>query len=139
MFDPRDFLNSIPVAGGLLSNLWGDPDQEAHQRSYRQAQEQMAKQRAYQMQARTNMMNQGAAAFGPANQMLGQMMGQRGPGAQALDLSQILKNPMGGQQQNDIREAAFGGGQVPGNPQMMGRNNMNNAFMNMHPSKKIRG
>lgn len=100
----RGFMNSLPVAGGVFSSIWGDPKQEAHQQSFDDAERQLAQQRAYQMDSRSNMMSQGALAFGPRNQMMGQMMGQQGP---AMDLSQILKNPMSQQQQQDIRSSAF--------------------------------
>lgn len=112
----RNLFNNLPIVGGLTSSIWGDPDQERVQDAYKQSQQDLAKQRAYNMDARTNMMNQGALAFGPRNQMLGQMMGMQGP---AMDLSQILKNPMSQAQQDDIRNSAFpqqptgGGFQVP--------------------------
>lgn len=112
----RSIGNSLPFTGGITSSIWGDPSQEKHQRSFDQAKQMLDKQRAYNMDARGNMLNQGALAFGPRNQMLGQMMGQRGPDAQAMDLSQILKNPMGQAQQDDIRNAAFGGGGSPQQP-----------------------
>ncbi len=104
----RKFLNSIPIQGGITSALWGDPTQEAVQDAYGSAQGEMAKNRAYMMDARMNAMNQGALAFGPRNQMLGQMMGQTGPNAQAMDLAPMLKNPMPQAMQNDIRRQAFG-------------------------------
>lgn len=100
----RNFGNSLPFVGGMMSSIWGDPEQEAAQRAYRQAQEAMKKQRFYNMEARNNMMSQGKLAFGPRNEMLGQMMGQQGP---AMNLDYILKNPMGLEQQADIRAAAF--------------------------------
>ncbi len=117
MFDfGRKFLNSLP-GGGVLSSLWGDPSQEAHQRSFEQAQKQLAMQRSNQMDARMNAMNQGALAFGPRNQMLGEMMG-KGPGQNAMDLGPMLQNPLPQGQQQDIRQAAFGS-QAPGAPPPM--------------------
>lgn len=104
----RNLVNSLPVVGGLTSQLWGDPDQEAMQDAFKQSQQDLAKQRAYNMDARMNAMKQGALAFGQRNQMLGQMMGQRGPNAQAMDLGPMLQNPMSPAQQQDIRSSAFG-------------------------------
>lgn len=101
----RNLFNSLPVTGGITSALWGDPNQEAMQRGFQQSREELARQRAYQMDSRMNAMGQAASAFGPRNQMLGQMMGMGGP---AYDLSQILKNPMTNRQQDEIRDAAFG-------------------------------
>lgn len=102
----RQFLNNLP-GGSVLSNLWGDPSQEAHQRSFEEAQRMMEQQRANQIDGRMNAMGQGALAFGPRNQMLGEMMG-KGPNSQAIDLNPMLQNPMPNQQQADIRQAAFG-------------------------------
>src|SRR4029450_2503522 len=98
----RKFFNSMPLVGGITSNIWGDPSQEAHQRSCEQSGEDLAKQRAYMMDARMNAMNQGALAFGPRNQMLGQMMGQSGT---AMDLSQMLQNPINMAQAHEISNA----------------------------------
>lgn len=104
----RKFINGLPIVGGITSNLWGDPSQEAMQQAFGDARQQMATNRAYNMEGRTNAMNQAALAFGPRNQMLGQMMGQRGPNAQAMDLTPMLQNPMSPSMQGDIRQAAFG-------------------------------
>jgi hypothetical protein len=101
----RKFINSLPIAGGITTSLWGDPSQEGVQDAYKHAQEEQAKQRSYMMDARMNAMNQGALAFGPRNQMLGQMMGQQGP---LMDLGPMMQNPMSAAQQNDIRTQAFG-------------------------------
>lgn len=104
----RKFMNTMPISGGLTTALWGDPSQEGVQDAYSQAQQMMAQQRSGMMDSRMNAMNQAALAFGPRNQMLGQMMGQRGPGAQAMDLAPMLKNPMSPELQGSIRQAAFG-------------------------------
>ncbi len=101
----RRFINGLPVVGGITSSLWGDPSQEAHQKSFDQAQGMLSQQRANMMDTRMNAMNQGALAFGPRNEMLGQMMGQQGP---AFDLAPMMQNPMPQNMQNDIRTAAFG-------------------------------
>lgn len=101
----RKFINGLPIVGGITSNLWGDPSQEAVQKAYGQAQEDQAKQRAYMMDARMNAMGLGMQAFGPRNEMLGQMMGKQGP---LMDLNKMAINPMGSAQQQDIRTAAFG-------------------------------
>jgi hypothetical protein len=108
----RSLVNSLPIVGGITSSLWGDPAQEGVQDAYKKAQEEQEKQRAYMMQGRMNAMNQGALAFGPRNQMLGEMMG-KGPGQNAMDLGPMLRNPMPQQQQNDIRTAAFGSTMSP--------------------------
>ena len=115
----RSFLNSLP-GGGVLSSLWGDPSQEAHQKSYEQAQRMIQQQRSNQMDARMNAMNQGALAFGPRNQMLGQMMGQRGPDAQAMNLAPMLQNPLPISQQQDIRKGAYGSAPPANAPPGMG-------------------
>lgn len=101
----RKFINGLPVVGGVTTNLWGDPSQEAVQRAFGQVRQDMDRQRAFNMDARMNAMNQGALAFGPRNEMLGQMMGKQGP---AMDLAPMLQNPMPYQQQQSIRQAAFG-------------------------------
>lgn len=116
-FDPRRFFNSLPVAGGLLSSIWGDPGQEAHQAAMRQAQEMLKGYRNDQMDSRMNAMTQGAQAFGPRNDMLGQMMGQQGP---AMDLAPMMQNPMSPGMQNGIRAAAFGGNAPPGDGRNVG-------------------
>ncbi len=108
----RKFINSLPGVGGMATTLWGDPSQEAHQRSFEQAREEQEKMRAYLMDARMNAMNQGALAFGPRNQMLGEMLG-KGPGQNAMDLGPMLQNPMTQAQQNDIRQQAFGNTNTP--------------------------
>lgn len=113
MFDfGRKFLNSLPLTGGITSALWGDPNQEAHQKSFEQVQEDLKRQRYDMMGGRMNAMNQGAMAFGPRNQMLGEMMG-KGPGQDAMNLQPMLQNPMPAGMQNRIREDAFGGKPPP--------------------------
>ncbi len=116
----RSFLNALPIQGALTSALWGDPSQEAHQKSFDQAQQMMAGQRSNMMDARMNAMNQGALAFGPRNQMLGQMMGQQGPNAQAMNLAPMMQNPMTPQHQAGIRQAAFGSAPPTSAPPGMG-------------------
>ena len=101
----RRFINGLPGVGGIMSNLWGDPGQEGVQQAFERAQQMQREQRANMMQGRMNAMNQAALAFGPRNDMLGQMMGQQGP---AMNLAPMLQNPMPQNQQNSIREAAFG-------------------------------
>lgn len=104
----RSFINSLPGVGGITASLWGDPAQEGVQKSFAEAQKQMAAQRSGLMDARMNAMNQAALAFGPRNAMLGQMMGQHGPNPQAMDLTPMLQNPMPQSMQQDIRQQAFG-------------------------------
>lgn len=103
----RSFLNKLPFTGGLTTSLWGDPSQENTAQVYDQAQQQMAQQRSGMMDSRMNAMNQGALAFGPRNQMLGEMMG-KGPGQNAMDLAPMMQNPMSPELQGNIRQAAFG-------------------------------
>ena len=109
----RSFVNALPGVGGITTALWGDPSQEGVQDAYKQSRDDMAKQNAYQMMARMNAMNQGALAFGPRNAMLGQMMGQKGPNPQAMDLTPMLQNPMSQMQQQSIGQAAFGDRGLP--------------------------
>lgn|SRR5512139_34234 len=113
----RNLAGGLPFVGGMFKGIFGDPEQEAMQRAYEEARKQMAQQREFNMDGRMNAMNQGALAFGPRNQMLGQMMGQRGPGAQAFDLAPMLQNPMSDAHQASIRNNAFGnpGSQPPTN------------------------
>lgn len=113
----RSFINTIPGIGGLTTSLWGDPSQEAHQQSFQQARQMMDQQRSGMMDARMNAMNQGALAFGPRNQMLGQMMGGQGP---LMDLAPMLKNPMPTNMQGNIRQAAFGSAPPQAAPPGMG-------------------
>lgn len=101
----RKFINNLPFVGGAASSLWGDPNQEAHQEAYQQARRMLMQNRANMMDGRMNAMRQGSLAFGPRNEMLGQMMGQQTP---ALNLNPMLKNPMPSAMQTDIRDAAFG-------------------------------
>jgi len=133
----RKFLNSLPGAGGVLSSLWGDPSQEAHQRSFEEAQRMMREQRSNMMDARMNAMGQGALAFGPRNQMLGQMMGQEGP---AMDLNPMLQNPMPQNMQTDIRTAAFGAAPPPNAPPGMGggQAKVGGAFTGVGPQNPYR-
>lgn len=115
----RSFLNKMPFTGGLTSSLWGDPAQEDVQQSFDQAQQMMAQQRSGMMDSRMNAMNQGALAFGPRNQMLGEMMG-KGPGQNAMDLDPMLQNPMSAAMQGDIRQQAFGSAPPQNAPPMAG-------------------
>ncbi len=103
----RGLINKIPIYGPIASAVWGDPSQEAHQKSLQKTKEEQERERAYDMEARMNAMNQGALAFGPRNQMLGEMMGM-GKGQNLMDLSPMMRNPMPQGQQNDIRQKAFG-------------------------------
>lgn len=111
----RKFINGLPLVGGVASSLWGDPSQEAVQKSFEEAQQLMAKQRANMMGTRMNAMNQGALAFGPRNQMLGEMMG-KGQGQNLMDLGPMLQNPMPQNMQDDIRNQAFGIAPTSGKP-----------------------
>lgn len=115
----RGLINKIPIYGGIASAVWGDPGQEDHQKSMAHAQREEEKMRAYMMDARMNAMNQGAMAFGPRNEMLGEMMG-KGQGQNAMDLAPMLQNPMPQNMQNDIRTTAFGGA-PPQQPPPMGQ------------------
>ena len=126
----RKFINSLPGVGGLTSSLWGDPSQEAVQKSYEEAQKQLAIQRANQMGGRMNAMNQAALAFGPRNQMLGEMMGM-GKGQNLMDLGPMLQNPMPQNQQDDIRNQAFG--MAPNQPKPT-----TGAFMGTGPNNPYR-
>jgi hypothetical protein len=108
----RNFLNGIPFVGGMFKGLLGDPEHEAMQRAMAEAKEVLTRERAFSMQGNVNAMNQGALAFGPRNEMLGEMMG-KGPGQNAMDLGPMLQNPMPMGQQEEIRAAAFGAPEQP--------------------------
>lgn len=99
MGDPRSFMNSLPVAGGLFESLWGSPEQEAHQKSMEQAKQAMFQYRPWAMDAGMNVMNNQAAAFGPMQQLIGQMYGN---GAQ-MDFGKIIQNPFSAEHQANIR------------------------------------
>lgn len=110
----RKFVNSLP-GGGVFASLWGDPSQEAHQKSFEEAQRMLKDRRSDMMDSRMNAMNQAALAFGPRNQMLGEMMGM-GKGANAMNLAPMLQNPMAPGMQQDIRKQAFGNAPPPNAP-----------------------
>lgn len=114
----RGAINKIPIYGGVASAIWGDPSQEAHQESFQKARGMLDMNRADQMDSRMNAMNQGALAFGPRNQMLGEMMG-KGPGQELMNLDPMLQNPMTQGMQDRIRQQAFGRPQAPGAPPPM--------------------
>lgn len=113
----RNTLNSIPFVGGLFKGILGDPEHEAMQRAMEEAKQVLTRERAFNMEGRTNAMNQGALAFGPRNEMLGEMMG-KGPGQNAMDLAPMMQNPMPQMQQDEIRAAAFGPPEQPQQPPM---------------------
>ncbi len=115
----RNLAGGLPFVGGMFKGIFGDPEQEAMQRAYEQAQQQMAMQRNNMMDSRMNAMGQGALAFGPRNQMLGEMMG-KGPNSNAMDLSPMMQNPMSPSMQGSIRQAAFGSAPPQNAPPGMG-------------------
>ncbi len=98
----RSGMNSIPIVGGLTSSIFGDPDQEDHQANLERAQAQINGYRPQAMQGRMNAMNQGALAFGPLNQLMGQMYGK---GAMQ-NMKPMMQNPM--DPNNNSYRSAFG-------------------------------
>jgi hypothetical protein len=117
-FSIRRFGNSIPVAGGFLSSIWGDPDKEKHQRSIEQAGQQIAQYRPELMNSRMNSISQMAGAFEPMNQLMQQMYGGGKPGAGPtggmMDIQSMINNPMTQGMQDQMYQAAFGRGAPPG-------------------------
>lgn len=95
----RSFLNSLPIAGGIFEGLFGSPEQEAHARELARVK---AAYEAYRPEMQANrfgaMQNQ-SAAFGPMQQLMGQMYG---PGAQ-MDFSKIVQNPFANSQNPKMR------------------------------------
>lgn len=83
------FWNELPLVGGLLGGIFGNPEEEAHQKALQQARQDMYKYRPEAMDARMNAMGTMSHAFEPVNNMMGQAYG---PGAQQ-DWSQLIKNP----------------------------------------------
>lgn len=96
-------MNSIPIVGGLSTAIFGDPNQEAHQQQLAQNKADIAAYRPEVLRARLNAMNQGALAFNPLNNLMGQMYGQ---GAQ-MDMKQMMQNPFA--TSNRSYKDAFGG------------------------------
>jgi hypothetical protein len=106
MGDARSFFNSLPVAGGLFESLWGSPEQEAKQKAMAEAQQAMFAYRPVAMDARLGAMNNMSAAFGPMQQLMGQMYG---PAAQT-DMSKLIGNPFSEQAQAEMLAKAQGPG-----------------------------
>jgi hypothetical protein len=72
----RRGLNSVPIAGGVFSSIWGDPDQEAHAAAMEQAAKQYEQYRPLAADARFQAFNNMSAAFGPMQQLMAQMYGK---------------------------------------------------------------
>lgn len=98
----RSFVNSLPVVGGVFESIWGSPEQEAKQAAMEQAKQAMFAYRPMAMDTRMNAMQNSAAAFGPMQQLMGQMYGQ---GAQT-DMSKLISNPFPDRMQDDMRQMA---------------------------------
>lgn len=96
------FWNEIPLVGGLLGGIFGNPEQEAHEKALKRAQQEMFQYRPEALDARMNAMHSMAGAFGPANNMMGQMYGS---GAQ-MDVGSMIQNPFSPEAQARMRAMA---------------------------------
>jgi hypothetical protein len=111
-FSLRRLVNSIPVVGGIGSSIWGDPDQEAHQKAMKRASGQAAQYRPELMNSRMNAISQMSQAFEPMNQMMQQVYGGgqpgKGPTGGMMDIEAMTQNPMSQGMQDQMYQSAFG-------------------------------
>lgn len=96
------FWNEIPVVGGLLGGIFGNPEEDAHQKALKQARQDMYAYRPEAMQANMNVMGNMAHAFEPMNNMMGQAYG---PQAQ-MDWSKMVQNPFSADAQSRMMQQA---------------------------------
>lgn len=108
----RSITNSLPIVGGLSSAIFGDPNQEDHQKQMEAAAQRIKQYRPMAMQGRMNAMNQGSLAFNPLNELMSQMYG---PGARQ-DIQGMNKNPLPRQEQDRAYMEAFGHPAPPSAP-----------------------
>lgn len=97
------FWNELPVVGGLAGAIFGNPEQEAHQKQMAAARQAMMAYRPQAMQSRMNAMGNMSHAFTPMNNLMGQMYGS---GSQ-MDFGKTLANPFSQQMQEGMMEQAF--------------------------------
>lgn len=86
--------------GNLWDSIFGNDEEEAHQKALKQAQQKMLAYRPEIMNARMQGMGQMAHAFVPINNML---TSAYGPSA-AFDMSKIVQNPFAGIPQQKPRD-----------------------------------
>lgn len=103
------FWNELPLVGGLAGAIFGNPEQEAHQKALAQAAKKMMEYRPYAMDTRMNIMGNMAHAFEPMNNMMGQMYGQ---GAM-MPIQQTIQNPFPQQMQEGMRNEAADAARKP--------------------------
>ncbi len=90
---PLDMLgisgSQLPVIGGMFT----DPAEEAAQQKLREISAEYKRMRPIYNQAMGQSLQQQLGAYGPANQMLGQMHGMA-PGQGVVDLQALGQNPL---------------------------------------------
>ena len=96
------FWNELPVVGGLLGGIFGNPEEEAHQKALHKAQQEMYQYRPELMQVRMNTMGQMSHAFEPMNNLMAQAYG---PQAQ-FDIQSMVKNPFSQDAQDRMYQQA---------------------------------
>jgi hypothetical protein len=108
----RRMINSVPIFGPIAKTIFGDPDQEAHERAMKQAADEMSANRVGMMESRVGSMQNMAQAFEPMNQMMQQMYGGgatgKGPNGGMLDLQAMAQNPFTQGMQDNMYQSAFG-------------------------------
>jgi hypothetical protein len=114
----RRMINSVPIFGPIAKTIFGDPDQEAHERAMKQASNEMSANRVGMMESRVGSMQNMAQAFEPMNQMLQQMYGGssagQGQNGGLVDLQALTKNPFTQGMQDNMYQSAFGHKAPPG-------------------------
>lgn len=131
------WYNELPLVGGVLGGIFGNPEEEAHQKALKRAQQDMYAYRPEVMGARMNAMGSMSHAFEPINNLMGQAYG---PGAQ-MDWSKMIQNPFSPEAIDRMNAKAHpqsrqGTGFPPGPPLGPdGRPLVNGAFPNprVHP------
>lgn len=102
--DWRSGFNSLPIAGGFLSSIWGDPAEEANAAAMAEAVRSYKEYRPENINARMNAFHSMSNVFSPMNNLMGQMYG---PGAQ-IDMSKVVQNPFSQGYMDDINAQASG-------------------------------
>lgn len=97
------FWNELPVVGGLAGAIFGNPEQEAHQKQMAAARQAMLAYRPEAMNSRMNAMGSMAHAFTPMNNLMGQMYGQQAQ----MPIQQTIQNPFSQQMQEGMMKQAF--------------------------------
>jgi hypothetical protein len=114
----RRMINSVPIFGPIAKTIFGDPDQEAHERAMKQASNEMSANRVGMMESRVGSMQNLAQAFEPMNKMMQTMYGGgatgQGQNGGMLDLQSITQNPFTQDMQDNMYMSAFGRKAPPG-------------------------